>query len=130
MLLGWTFALASGIANACVLAEPTALHASGPDGSQRHVADEVAAAHAAGHRAGGPSDDAPHTPCKKFCDDGNAGIAKYSPASSDGVLDAPLALVSWPVADSPRAEDVALVASGEPPRDGDAIPIRYLRLTL
>lgn len=107
MLLLWLFALASGVANACMLEQP-ASHAP-----------SAAAAHAE------PS----KVPCLKACDDGSQALLKQSqPAAPCDPGAAPLVAILW-VAASPEARLVRGLA--DPPSPPPPAPVRilYSRLT-
>lgn len=115
-LLAWSFALASGIANACVLSlSARAAGASSPPAQM----------HAHEHEPGSAGQDS----CLKFCDDESSALAK----STSYAADLGAALVD------PRLERRLAVpplqadpgAPLEPPRaQGPPLVIRFLRLTL
>ncbi|SFC25517.1 hypothetical protein SAMN05216344_11284 [Polaromonas sp. OV174] len=131
VLLVWLFALASGVANACLL-EARQTHS--------HIATAVfseAAAHASvivpGH-AGAVADgvDESHfkAPCLKVCDDGTRSLPKQD--STVAQIDpgpAPLVLVLWntvaPVVPTLRHMDVKQPATPKLP-----IRVRFSRLAI
>ena len=119
MLFVWLFALASGVANACLLEAPlTHSHVVTPvtDHDDDHVHDHDSHASKA--------------PCLKACDDGshslfkqNSGVDQIDPGS------APLITVLWTAAarlvPAPhRMDDL------QPPSPGQPFRVRYSRLTL
>lgn len=137
-LFAWVFALAAGVANACIVALP----GSAPAGHEkhRHVHDSVGHDHASAMRAGDESDHAggyPHEPrvdpgkssCLKFCDDESSALSKSGSPWFD------LSLAYVPVGGFEIQP--ALIADG---RDrlslenhraqGPPLVIRLLRLTL
>ncbi|OOG46399.1 hypothetical protein [Polaromonas sp. A23] len=131
VLLGWLFALASGVANACLLeARVTHAHAAPVELFEIAQAPFVSPGHAgvvAGH------DDDSHVakaPCLKACDDGGHSLPRQD-LTADQVDPGPAPLVSilWtaltPVATSPRRfDDTQPVLPERPMR------VRYSRLTL
>ena len=130
VLLVWLFALASGVANACLL-EARVTHGQAATAG----ASETAHAHAelAGH-AGAVADrdgdrEAFNAPCLKVCDDGSQSLLKQQ--SSVDLTDPGLALlvaVVWtaiPVGSAPGRMDDMQPTTLELP-----IRIRYSRLTL
>ena len=123
VLLAWLFALASGVANACLLEAPT---------THAHV---VAAAYEgasvsavmAGH-TGAVADDS-DAPCLKICDESSNALAtQLSKAQADMGL-APLVRLLWLVA---VADRVAPSETGDPGRAATRLPLRlrYSRLAL
>ena len=134
MLFVWLFALASGVANACLL-EPYRVHEQGSPLSQ--PAPEYAAVGVTGHHADGfahddhDSDSVPtRESCLKACDEGSQTMLKH--ASSFDLVDpglAPFVAVAWAavmhVASEPgRAHDFRL------PERGPPIRVLYSRLAL
>ena len=101
VLLVWLFALASGVANACLL-EARGTHSHGAPVTQSSAAEarpEISAGHAgviASHDVGA---DASRAVCLKVCDDGSQSLPKQP--SSFNVTDPGLALfvtVVWTAA--------------------------------
>lgn len=129
-LLTWSFALASGVVNACVLSLPertaegsnpalhseAATHAGPSEGIGGHGADDH----------GGASD---KDTCLKFCDDESSALAKSTSYGADMAA----ALVDLRVHQRLAVPAVTVDSSLslEPPRDpGPPLVIRFLRLTL
>ena len=134
MLFVWLFALASGVANACLL-EPHGIHDHGS--ALSHLAPEGAAPGVAGQHAGGIGHDIDNSErlpskesCVKACDEGSQSLLKH--ASSFELVDpgvAPFVAAAWaalvlvaPAAG--RAHDFRLPESGPP------IRVLFSRLTL
>ncbi len=126
MLFVWLFALASGVANACLLV-PYRVHDQGSPLS--HPAPEHAAVGVTGHHTGGVAhddDDSDSVPsresCLKACDEGSQTMLKH--ATSFDLIDpglAPFVAVAWAaemrVAPEPgRAHDFRLPERGPPVR--------------
>ena len=133
-LLVWAFALASGLANACLLETP-GKHAHG---AASHVSD---AHHApASERLAGDADaiaddhdddaDAPKESCLKACDDGsNAQIKLQTGVDLTDPRVAPFVVFAWnatvPVTSAPsRVDELQVPVVGPPFR------LRYSRLML
>lgn len=122
MLVVWLFALASGVANACLLAAPEA-H------SNAASAAVPATSHATAELVGHESDTWKES-CVKVCDDGThslpsaqAGVDQTDPGSAP--LVATLWAASRPVASVPRRLDDRQLHTVGPP-----LRIRYSRLAL
>lgn len=115
LLVAWLFALASGVAHACLLARPV------QDLAHHRVDHGADVAHEAPARDAG-------APCKKFCADETSTLAKsHDPASADGTLPA-MQTAAWRVLPEPvrpRAH-----RHGPPPRPALPVAIRFLRLTI
>ena len=129
-LLTWSFALASGVVNACVLSLPErategstpalhsaeAMHAGSLEGIGAHAADDH----------GGTSG---KDTCRKFCDDGSSALGKSKTYGADVLA----ALI-----DSRAERHLAVPAvklnsgllPGPPRAQGPPLVIRFLRLTL
>lgn len=139
-LLSWSFALASGVVNACVLNLPgrtadgpgllartaVATHGSSTQGIGTHGAEEHAPASHAVEQTRGKSGE---TTCLKFCADESSAVAK---SAATGVDMAP-ALVDSRV-ERRMAVLPEQVESGFAPErshaQGPPLVIRFLRLTL
>ena len=132
-ILVWAFALASGMANACLLetqgkhAHIAAHHQS--DSHHAHVNDSLAGdAIAVDHDD--DDADASKESCLKACDDGSNGPIKLQTGVdwTDPGL-APFVVFAWiattPIASAPRRFDELLVPAVGPP-----FRLRYSRLTL
>lgn len=120
VLLVWVFALASGVANACLLQTPE-LHSKVPAQSAHHPG-----------ASSGHHDDADNSKesCLKVCDDGTHSLVK-TPLDVDHTDPgrAPLVTVLWtgspPEISAPRRlDDLAIPIAGPPFR------VRYSRLAL
>ena len=131
VLLVWLFALASGVANACLLeARQTHVHVA-------TVASSEAAAHAfaivpghAGAVADGVGESHFKAPCLKVCDDGTRSFPKQdSTVAQNDAGPAPLVQVLWgsvaPVVSTRRQMDVEQSATPELP-----IRLRFSRLAI
>jgi hypothetical protein len=131
-LFVWLFALASGIANACLLEAP-GTHAQ----AHLHVTKtgaEKSHAHAAlaGHAVSSEDDDStiPKGPCLKVCDDGSKAPVKLQTGSdlTDPGM-ATLVAVVWdaaaPFVSAPGQRDDL-----QPPIVGPPSRVRYSRLAL
>ncbi len=131
MLLVWLFALASGVANACLLETPEP-HSRAVRGSA--ATTNQVPAEWAGH-LGAPSghhDDAEHTKesCLKVCDDGTHTLPKaHSGVDHTDPGSPPVVATLWSgspqVTSAPRRlDDLAIPIVGPPLR------VRYSRLAL
>lgn len=123
VLLAWVFALASGIAHACIVGLESAPAARAQGHGHELAVDDHE--HAAGMAAS--------SPCAKFCDDESsvvpASAAAGSVVATFGAWMAPSPQSAWPTfAD----EAGAAVGGAEPaPEHGRIpIPIAFLRLAL
>ena len=129
VLLAWLFALASGVANACLLEAPaTHAHVVAAATVGEHVSAGMA-----GH-SGAVADDGDETPaakapCLKVCDESSNALAtQLSKAQADMGL-APLVRLLWLVA---VADRVAPSKTGDPGPAATRLPLRlrYSRLAL
>ncbi len=131
VLLVWLFALASGVANACLLESPE-LHSKAPNGPSSmtiHAPAELAG-HAGTHAGHDDGSDNTRKSCLKVCDDGTHTL----PSANSGVDHTdpgPALLVATLWAGSPhvisvsrRMHDSAIPVVGPPLR------VRYSRLAL
>jgi len=131
MLLVWVFALASGMANACLLeVRGTHEHAAEIDAS--HGTDQAAVE--AGHVGSvADRDDDSHAskaPCIKACDDGSLSLLKQIPGldlTDPGIAFA--VTLTWPVA-VPVVSAQRRTDDLRPPRSGPPIRVRFSRLAL
>ena len=134
VLVVWLFALASGVANACLLETPTT-HA------HAHVVAAAAAASGgvpvpfvmAGH-TGAVADDgdkssAARASCLKVCDKSSNALTTQPSRALEDTGPAPLVRVLWPVA---VAEPVAPSETSAPEHAAPELPlrVRYSRLAL
>ena len=138
MLFVWLFALASGVANACLL-EPHGAHDHGSplshlsaSGTTLGLAGDHAQgfAHDDGDSDPGPGPAPAKESCLKACDDGSHSLLKqaYSFDLADPGL-APLVAAAW------AAEVHLAPASGRPhdfqlPERGPPVRVRFSRLAL
>lgn len=123
VLLVWLFALASGVANACLL-----------EARGTHADDAQTAAASAGHAGAVAShgDDAngARESCEKFCSDG--AQAPTTPALTVALPHtglAPVVAVLWNPA-APLATAPHRVVDDPPPAAGPPIRVRFSRLAL
>ena len=131
VLLVWLFALASGVANACLLSVPE----SHPLATTAALANTVlASVELAGHlkAKAGHDDDSniAKAPCLRVCDDGSQSLPKaHATVDQTDPGPAPLVAVLWtasaPVVESPRRLDDLQIPIAEPP-----LRVRYSRLAL
>ena len=134
VLLVWLFAVASGVANACLLEVPEA------PGTHAHVAMAFSAdagdpaAGSAGHveARDGHDDDSRNSapPCLKVCDDGSTALLKLQagvdPSGADTM---PLVVVVWNAA-APVVSGPCWRVDVQPPPVGPPFRDRYCRLAL
>ncbi|MEO6322740.1 MAG: hypothetical protein ABIR56_18860 [Polaromonas sp.] len=131
VLLVWLFALASGVANACLLeARQTHSHIATAAPSEAATPASVILPGHTGAVADGV--DEPHfkAPCLKVCDDGTRSLRKQdSTVAQADPGPAPLVLVLWntvaPVVPTLRQMDVEQPAKPELP-----IRVRFSRLAI
>ena len=132
VLLVWLFALASGVANACLLESRTT---HGHETSVTHSSSEkevpsISAGHTgviAGH---GADSDTARAPCLKVCEDGSQSLNKTrSGVDSADPGPAPLVRLVWTVAAPPllARKPVEQLQSPEP---RVPIRVRFARLTI
>ena len=131
VLLVWLFALASGVANACLLetSEPHSVAANGvaAPGSQTPAELPARLGADAGHH---DESDGAKESCLKACDDGTHTLPKaYAGVDHDDPGPAPLVATLWTgslhVVSAPRrVDDLAIPIVGPPLR------VRYSRLAL
>ena len=124
VLLAWLFALASGVANACLLETPaTYAHVvAAASGGMRE--STVMAGH-----TGAVSDDSHETPCLKVCNESSNALATQPSLAKADMGPAPLVEVLWLVAEADRG---ATSSAGDPEPAGAELPlrVRYSRLAL
>lgn len=130
VLLVWLFALASGLANACLLearqTHPHIATALSPEATQTSV---ILPAHA-GAVADGVGESHFKAPCLKVCDDGTRSFPKQdSTVAQTDPGPAPLVVVLWgavaPITPMLRQLDVEQPATPELP-----IRVRFSRLAI
>ena len=129
VLLTWLFALASGVANACLFETPTThAHVVAAASGEARVVD-VMAGHTGAVADGDHASSSAEAPCLKVCDEiSTALVSQPSQAQADTGL-APLVRVLWPVA---VADRVAPSQTGDPWPSATKLPLRlrYSRLAL
>ena len=134
VLLVWLFALASGVANACLLSVPET-HPLVTTAALTNTTNTVlASVELAGHlKANAGHDDDSNiakAPCLRVCDDGSQSLPKAHAAVDQtdpgpGPLIAILWTASAPVVESARRLDDLQIPIAEPP-----LRVRYSRLAL
>jgi hypothetical protein len=131
MMLVWLFALASGMANACLLASPeTHAHATKAGHHEAAGSSHALAGHPAGVDDHDDDVDAAKESCLKTCDDGSNGPVKLqigSDLSDPGA--APLVAIVWDSSTSTAPLSFSL-DDMPPPLVGPPFRVRYSRLTL
>ena len=124
VLLVWLFAVASGVANACLL-EPPGAHSHSAKAEHHAAAHAIAAADE--HDDDG---DASKESCLKTCDDGSKAPVKAQ--TSFDLTDpgnAPLVSFAWTAA-TPVATTFGRFDDRQVPILGPPLRLRYSRLTL
>lgn len=135
MLLVWSFALVSGVANACLL-EPSINDHRLAQAQVRPLPDLQLAPDTTAHRHDVLDDHGSQTgsskpSCLKSCDDGSRALVKQlvGPDLADAGS-APFTVVNWAAA-TPQAAWLSLQSIDLPPRSvGPPIRHRFSRLTL
>ncbi len=129
VLLAWLFALASGVANACLLETPTT-HAhvltAAFEGARTSA---VMAGHTGVVADSGGELPAAKAPCLKVCDESSNALATQLSLAQPDMGPAPLVRVLWLVAATDR---VATSSAGDPEPAAAGLPlrVRYSRLAL
>jgi len=132
VLLVWMFALAAGVANACLLERPgVSWHAATPLAAPDVLAADGVAGHpwAVGTHTADPQ--LPGSPCLKFCDDGSRVVPKLQAGMDHAEPGAALLIaVLWSLAApmvvvGPGPSGLSPSGAPEPP-----IRLRYSRLAL
>lgn len=134
VLLVWLFAVASGVANACLLeiSEAPGFHAHSATSGSNHT-DDLAAASVGRHSTGDrhDNDSGASTPsCLKVCDDGSTALLKLQAGvdlSDPGIP--PLVAVVWNAA-APVVSGPCWQVDLQPPPAGPPFRDRYCRLAL
>jgi len=130
MLLVWLIAIASGVANACLLESPDAhRHAATAEHSEPHHGAERV-----GHAATTADQDSDSriskAPCLKVCDDGSRAVLKQNLGIDHADPGpAPLLTVLW-TATVPVTPTLGGLGDLWVPPDGLPFRVRYSRLTL
>lgn len=129
VLLTWLFALASGVANACLFETPTThahVVAAAFEGAR---VSAVMAGHPGAIADDGDESSTAKAPCLKVCDESSNALVSQPNMTQADTGPAPLVKVLWPVAVADRVA---------PSRTGDLWPsatklplrLRYSRLAL
>lgn len=130
VLLAWVFALASGVANACLL-ETTTTHAHGvAAASAGAYASAVTAGHTGAVADHGNKSPTAKAPCLKVCDDSSNALPTQPGMTQADTGPVSLIRVLWPVA---AADDVAAFPVSDAARPALpelALRVRYSRLAL
>lgn len=130
VLLAWLFALASGVANACLLETPTTHAHVVAAAFEGTYASAVTAGHTGAVADHGDKSPTAKAPCLKVCDDSsNALVTQLSMTQAD-TGPAPLIRVLWLVA---AANDVApfpIGGAAGPALSELPLRVRYSRLAL
>ena len=134
VLLVWLFALASGVANACLLSVPETHSLATTAALANTGVSALASVELAGHlNAKAGHDDDSNTdkaPCLKVCDDGSHSLPKtHTAVDQTDPGPAPLIAILWtasaPVVESPCRLDDLQIPMAEPP-----LRVRFSRLAL
>ena len=131
VMLVWLFALASGMANACLLESPgTHTHTSRADHPEAAGSLHALAGHSAGVDDHDDDSDAARESCLKTCDEGSNAPVKLqigSDLSDPGA--APLVAIVWDTSTRTASRSFSL-DDLQPPLLGPPFRVRYSRLTL
>lgn len=130
VLLVWLFALASGVANACLLETPTThAHVVAAAASGGVPVPAVMAGHTGAVADDGDKSSAARASCLKVCDKSSNALTTQPSRALQDTGPAPLVRVLWPVA---VAERVANSSAGDPEPATAELPlrVRYSRLAL
>lgn len=137
-LLAWSFALAAGVVNACLLAPQGSVEPGAHGAQHRFVAHSGDARgmrlaehghHGDAASSPGPHPDAGQEGCLKFCDDGASALSKTKVASLDPGVQLLAAFSAWNASVS-KLRLVTLQPLARPSAQGPPLVIRFLRLTL
>ena len=129
VLLAWLFALASGVANACLFETPTThVHvvAAASEGAR---VSAFMAGHTGAVADDGDESSTANAACLKVCDESSNALATQLSRALADTGPAPLVKVLWPVA---AADRVAPSPPGDPWPTATKLPLRlrYSRLAL
>jgi hypothetical protein len=132
VVLGWLFALASGVANACLLeARVTHAHVASAGSSEAAQTLLVSPGHA-GVIAGHDDSHAANAPCLKACDDSSHSLSRQDLTGTQ-VDPGPALLVSilWTaLTPAPAATTLRRMVDIQPALPERPIRVRYSRLAL
>lgn len=131
VLLGWLFALASGVANACLLeARVTHAHAAPVELFETAQAHLVSPGHTGVVTGHDDDSQAAKAPCLKACDDGAHSLPKQDlTATQADPGPPPLMSILW-TAVTPAAPTSRRMDDGQPAFPERPIRVRYSRLAL
>ena len=129
VLLTWLFALASGVANACLLETPTTHAHVVAAASEGARVSAVMAGHTGAVADGGHESSTAKAACLKVCDESSNALATQLSRALADTGPTPLVKVLWPVA---AADRVAPSPPGDPWPTATKLPLRlrYSRLAL
>ena len=130
-MLVWVFALASGMANACLLEVPGA-HAHATKHGHAEAAHEAASSTGNAMADGDHDDDADSSKeaCLKTCDDGSNALVKLKASFSWPDLGlAPVVAIAWNAA-TPAVSAPSRMNDLQSPIVGPPFRVRYRRLAL
>ena len=129
VLLTWLFALASGVANACLFETPTTHAHVVAAASEGARVSAVMAGHTGAIADDGDESSTAKAPCLKVCDESSNALVSQPNMTQADAGPAPLVKVLWPVA---VADRVALSQTGDPGPSATKLPLRlrYSRLAL
>jgi hypothetical protein len=129
VLVAWLFALASGVANACLLETPTTHTHVVAAASEGPRAAAVMAGHTGALAHDGDESPAAKAPCLKVCDESSKALATQLSMAHADTGHAPLVRVLWLVAATERRAPSQMGDPG-PPTPELALRVRYARLAL
>ena len=131
VLLGWLFAVASGVANACLLEGPgTHSHSAAAGPAKTGHARALLAGHVGAVDGHDDDSDTSKESCLKVCDDGSIALVKLQTGfdlSDPGM--APLVAMGWNAA-APVLSAPCRLVDLQPPIVGPPFRVRYSRLAL
>ena len=131
VLLMWLFAVASGVANACLLEGPgTYSHIGATESSRTGHAPAALAGHRGTNDGHDDDSDSSKESCLKVCDDGSNAPVKLQ--TSFDLTDpgmAPLVAIVWNAA-APVVSGICRLDDLQPPIVGPPFRVRYSRLAL
>lgn len=136
MLFVWLLALATGMANACLLQQAPAWHGHATAGFAATGSAGMASAGGLPVSAQGRADDheaASHAKaaCQNFCAAESSGLLSPQGAKTTGLADTPVLLARGVGLLVPMAERVARRPNpSAPPGSAPPVAIRFLRLTI
>lgn len=129
VLLAWLFALASGVANACLLETPaTHAHVVAAASSGARVSAAMAG-HTGAVADDGDKSSAARASCLKVCDESSNALATQPGRAQADTGSVPLVSVLWPVAVADRAAP-SPTSAPEPVAPELPLRVRYSRLAL